>query len=327
VSRRLVAALGAAGLAACGSFEDPSIVVDLRILAMTAEPPEQVTPFDPANPLATMLVPVEVCALIVDPPAARALEWSMTVCPPQSGRRCLADRPSLALGQGTIEDPETAATPQVACATVPAGAEVLAILRDTIERDAVSGFGGIDLAVSLRVVPVGGGEDQAIYGSKAVRYSPLLPAERVANTNPTLASLDYDRGGGTAPSAMPRGFRCVDLGEGATVPFVRAGEQIHIVPVEPPNARERYVLPTFEGGSRTFTENLSYQWLAEAGDWSSANTGGPRDGAGNEPLIGTRWRAPAPEDLSGPTDISLWVIQRDERGGQRWFESCVHVEP
>jgi hypothetical protein len=37
------------------------------------------------------------------------------------------------------------------------------------------------------------------------------------------------------------------------------------------------VVPTFEGGSRTFTENLRYQWLATAGSWSRAETGGPRD--------------------------------------------------
>ena len=28
-----------------------------------------------------------------------------------------------------------------------------------------------------------------------------------------------------------------------------------------------------------------------------------------------------------PLDVPLWIIQRDERGGTAWFESCVRVIP
>jgi hypothetical protein len=52
VSRRhgLVALVAGLGLVGCGSFEDPAIVLDLRVLAMRAEPPEQLFPVDPAQP-------------------------------------------------------------------------------------------------------------------------------------------------------------------------------------------------------------------------------------------------------------------------------------
>lgn len=321
---RTLALAGAAVAAGCGSFEDPAIVLDLRVLAMTAEPPEQVSPFDPADPLDVSFGPVEVCALVADPGASRGLAWSMTACSQAGDRRCDdADRPELALGAGELADPDRAATPQVACATVPFGPEMIAILRDAVERDALSGFAAIDINVELRVVPLGGGEDQAVYGAKAVRYSPLLPAERVANTNPTLTQLSVDRGDGAAPVALALG-RCVDQ----AAPLTLGPEQsIHLAPVEPEGVRETYVVPTFEGGSRQFTENLRYQWLAGAGDWTRASTGGTRDGAGNEPPLDTEWEAPRAADLDGPTDVPLWLVQRDERGGGRWFESCVRVVP
>jgi hypothetical protein len=309
---------------ACGSFENPSIVIDLRFVGIAAEPPEQVVPVDPENPLSTMFGDVQVCAIIADPGAARSLSWQMSVCRPVGGRRCDAnERPTVMMGGGVIEDPELATTPQVACATVPGGATILPILQDAIENDSLSGFGGIDLNVMVRVVPQGGGEAQAIYGSKAVRYSPQYPEERVANANPTLTQLDVDRGEGTEPAAMPLG-RCIDQ---AAPLALGPRETIHLMPVEPEGAREDYVVPTFEGGSRMFTENLRYEWLAGGGDWTRGRTGGPRDGAGNFPELDTEWESPAAEDLDGPTDIPLWVIQRDERGGARWFETCVRVTP
>jgi hypothetical protein len=112
---RRAAIAAALVLAACGSFEEPSIVIDLRILAMTATPPEQVVPFDPEDPLDVEFGPAEVCALLADPGQSRRLEWSMTLCPPQGGRRCAADRPQIPLGSGVTDDPDQ--TTMRPCAT------------------------------------------------------------------------------------------------------------------------------------------------------------------------------------------------------------------
>jgi hypothetical protein len=321
---RKAAVIAALALAACGSFEDPTIVLDLRILAMTAEPPEQVVPFDPENPLATEFGPVEVCVLVAEPGIARRLEWSMEVCPPQSGgRRCADTRPSYFMGAGVLEDPETAATPQVACATLPPGPHLVELLRDTIENDSVSGFGGIDLNVLVRVVPEGGVEDQAVYGHKSARYSPQLPAERVANTNPSLFAIEVDRLDGNNATTFPLG-RCIDQAAPLTL---GPRQSVRFWPIEADGVREDYLVPTFEGGARMFTENLTYQWLAGGGDWTRGSTGGTRDGAGNYPPLDSSWESPSAEDLAGPTDIPIWIIQRDERGGGTWFESCIRVVP
>ena len=36
---------------------------------------------------------------------------------------------------------------------------------------------------------------------------------------------------------------------------------------------------------------------------------------------------PPAADLDGPTDVTLWLVQRDERLGEAWYEACVRVEP
>lgn len=314
------------GLAACGSFEDPAIVLDLRVLAAVTEPPEQVFPIDPMNPMALPdFQPFESCALVADPGAARGLSWSISVCPRVGNLRCAADRPQFLVAEGHIDDPETAATPQSICATVPAGGPLVGVIRDQIENDAVSGFGGIDINVALTVVP-DGAPDEAVYSGKAARFSAKLPEERVANANPTLERIDVDMPGTQLMTELRLG-RCADQAEPLIVPM---GTRIHLVPVEPEGAREDYVVPTFEGGSRMFTENLRYQWLAGGGDWTRANTGGTRDGAGNFPPLDTEWKPPTQAELDDrgltlPLDVPLWIIQRDERGGGAWFESCVRV--
>ena len=93
---------GAAAAAGCGSFQDPNVVVDLRVLAMRAEPAEQMLDVDltrPPDPAALLaqLVPTEVCALVADPGQDRRLLWSMTMCPLTLDDRCDDDRPQVEL--------------------------------------------------------------------------------------------------------------------------------------------------------------------------------------------------------------------------------------
>jgi hypothetical protein len=320
--RRATVALGAAALAACGSFEDPEIVLDLRMLAVVVEPPEQVFPIDPDNPTNVELAPFTACALVADPGLERGLSWSLSVCPQATNLRCDPDRPQFVAAEGRLDDPDTSVPGAQLCATVPGDLRLLDVVRDTLENDNLQGFGGVDINLALTITPDGGTAKDAIFGGKAARFSAKLPAERVANANPTLDRIDVDLDGGE-PVPLPLG-RCVDQAAPLTI---APGQRLHLMPIEPAGAREVYVLPTFEGGSRTFTENLRYQWLAGAGDWTRGGTGGPRDGAGNPAELDTVWRTPSAEDVGAGQDVPLWIIQRDERGGTAWFEACVRVRP
>jgi hypothetical protein len=317
------AALGALA-AACGSFEDPNVVVDLRILAMTASPPDQVLDVDLTQPpmaldLLARLVPTEVCALVADP-LDRRLAWSMAMCPGTSGGRCDAED-EVPLGSGMLDDPDTAIPAPRMCVTIQPDARLLGVLLKWLEDDTLRGLGGVDYSVQLRVGGEDGDRELDQYATKTVRVAPRIPMARAANANPAAsfeAALEDQPG-----VPLERG-RCIDNPAPLTV---APRTKLRLTPIEPDGAREVYVVPTLDGKSQTFTESLTYQWVASAGGFSSGSTGGPRDISGNPAPLFTDFTAPPPEDLEGETDIVLWIVQRDERLGETWYDACIRVVP
>ena len=251
---------------------------------------------------------------VADPAMDRRLAFRYRVCAETGSRRC--DEPDtliLAAGEGTIDDPDrTAAT---ADATIQANA---LLLEEAIRLDDLTGFGGIGVQVELRVVPEGGGEAEAIYAAKRIVYAPRLPAERVANQNPVIGGLTVDM------VDFP-GDRC----EVSTPLEVAQDQELRLEPVEPEGIRESYVLPTFDGGTRSFVENMRYSWFATAGDFSAEQTGGPKDLFGNVPVLFTKWKPPKDDELADLLAegglVELWVVQRDERGGSSYVRRCLVV--
>lgn len=327
--RTLLAAacLAAAG---CTTFQDPSIVVDLRVLAMRSEPPDQVIDVDLAQPampadLLAQLVPTEVCALVADPGMDRRLAWSMTMCPPSDDNRCDGDRPQVALGGGLLDDPERTVPEPSLCVTVMPDAGLVAVLLDVLQRDPLRGLGGLDYAVELRIGGQDADRDLDEYATKTLRVSPRITPAAAANENPRIDRIEATIDamiGDAAPVALPLG-RCRENPAPYPLP---PGTRLRLLPIEPDGVREGYVLPTLDGRIESFTESLTYQWVASAGGYSSGSTGGPRDLAGNPAPLFSDYESPATSDLDGPTDVSLWIIQRDERLGVQWYESCIHVE-
>lgn len=316
--------LGAAG---CGRFQDPNVVVDLRTLAMRADPPDQLIDVDLTQPvmpaaLLAQLVPTQVCALVADPGADRRLLWSMTLCALLSTERCDDDGPELMLGMGVMDDPETTVPEPAMCVTIMPDANLLALLAFALQGDTLHGLGGLGYGVVLRVGGENGNRDLDQYAAKTLTVSPHIPAARGANHNPSLDRIAAALEDG-APVALPFG-RCADN------PAPRAlapATKLRLMPIEAAGAREVYTVPTLDGHAETFTESLTYQWIAGAGGFSRGSTGGPRDLSGNPPPLFSDFKSPEASDLDGPTDISLWIIQRDERLGVQWYESCVRVSP
>lgn len=306
---------------ACDTFEDRNVVIDLRILAMTATPPEQVVDItatrEPAALLA-QLVPTRVCALVSEPNLDRRLHYELTLCLQSSGR-CDADAPQIAIGNGVIDDPDTTVPEPQLCGTVQPDQNLLNVALAALDDDAFRGLGGVQYGVELKV----GGEtdDPSLdtYGFKSLALQPKLPTDRVANRNPSLRALTAAvDGGAETPLQLAR---CAE----ATAPLVvPPGSKVRITPIEPDDARETYPILTLDGESRTFTESLTYQWVVSRGQLSRGNSGGPRDRFGNAPSLFTDFTAPRPD---AATDIRMWLVQRDERLGAAWFETCVRVTP
>lgn len=126
-------ALALVALTACASFEDPDVVIDLRVLAMSATVPDQVIDIDLSQgqprpqDLLDQLVPSTMCALVGDPKLERRLHYSMTLCR-RCDEGCCEDYVQVPLTSGVLEDPELAQPAPQLCATVEPNSDLLGIL-------------------------------------------------------------------------------------------------------------------------------------------------------------------------------------------------------
>ncbi|HET9627140.1 MAG TPA: hypothetical protein VFP84_37530 [Kofleriaceae bacterium] len=324
----------AALLVGCGTFQDPNVVVDLRVLAVQASPPDQVIDIDitkppsPADVLA-QLVTTQVCALVADPGADRRLTWQMSICPfgaNATGERCADPAKTVVVAAGSIDDPDTTVPQPMLCGAVPADASLLGVLLDALADADFGGLGGIDYNLELRVSAEGApidDPDTTVFTSKTLRVVPRIPATITANHNPTIDHVDMAIAGRAGATALPL-QRCV---ENPAPPEVPPATKIRLTPAEPDGARETYVAATIDGKGQTFTESLTYQWTASAGSFSKGKTGGPHQLSGQPAPLFTDFKTPAAGDLDGPTDLTIWIVQRDERLGVQWYEGCVRAMP
>ena len=313
-----------ATLAACGKFEDPAIVIDLRPIAMEADVPEQVVDVDPNNPptadqVLAQLQDAHVSVLLSDRNFERKIRWHAELCNLTNDERCDHGNPWVDLGSGTWLDPDRYSPGIIA---VPADGNLLGVLFDELQNDPLHGLGGIYYGVSVKF----GGEDAdpALdqFAAKTLAIQPNIPAPRLPNNNPLIDHIDAQIGGtDAATQPLPQGT----CGDGAPMLSMPAATKLHLTPVELQSTRETYSVPTIDGKSRTFTEAVTYQWLASAGKLSDSETGGGHDAFGNLAPTDTDYTTPAAKDVDG--DIQLWIIVRDERLGVAVYMACVHVQP
>lgn len=321
-------ALLALGAAACTTFEDPNVVIDLRVLAMTADPPEQVIDVsmttDPVM-LLDQVAPSQVCALVSDRNFDRELRYTWTLCAPDSDDRCDPAAPHAVLDSGVAPDPDTYPPPPL-CATINPNGNLLGVVNDYLSGDQFHGLGGIYYGVELRLGGVDADPAQDLYAEKALRLMPNIPADIQANHNPTLAGLVASEPDAEMTNAQPVALNACDAPPAQKLE-VTPRQKVRLTPIEADGVRETYVTPTIDGGERTFTESITYQWVIGDGGLSTGDSGGPRDAFGNPAPLFTDFTAPYAADLDGPEDIPVWIVVRDERLGAAWYEACIHVTP
>ena len=324
----MVKALAIALLAGCGSFEDPNVVIDLRVLAMTADPPEQVVDVSQTTDPVTLLqqiVPAQVCALVADGNFQRDLRYTLTLCAPASNDRCDPGAPQHVLATGVTPDPDTFPPPPL-CATINPDGNLLGVVLDYLNNDQLNGLGGIYYGVDLQIGGVDADPKLDIFAEKALRVMPRIPADIMANHNPTMDGLIASDANADMTNPMPLALTsCAD--PNAQKFEVTPRQKVRITPIETPGVRETYVTPTIDGSERTFTESITYQWVIGDGSLSTGDSGGGHDAFGNPAPLFTDYTAPYAADLDGPEDIPLWIVVRDERLGAAWYEACIHVTP
>ena len=329
---RPVLFLGLASLAAgCGfKFERPSEVIDRRILAISAEPPELVSDGS-ALPKS-----IDIRALVVDPKAGTsevAFEWR--TCTPGISKflpggdpastqgepdtvtqRCDPADPATLVSKGT-SNIEGFSSSALAFPIPDAAAPLLGAASK--RGYALSAYVHAELFVENGELP--------LYALKRIVMSPAIPAGRVANRNPHLAAVLMDGAVWNADAPIELPFQTCDKDDQSTIPDPNDDEKTvqscaHLVtPAFDASESEPYTVQQFDGQLANLHERLRFDWYADLGRFTNQSTEQPGGLATDkrDPLS-TKWIEPVirPE---GP--VSLWVVVRDGRGGTSWVKRTV----
>jgi hypothetical protein len=357
----LAVAAALAGAAACTSFQDPTTVVDLRVLAVSTEPSEIILDVDISDP--TMPVvnpasnpPVVVTPLIVDPAGGgRPVTYTILACPndpfaasppggagmgayPSGGARttvgsALCDETSP--NTWTLTDAPVAAGASVT--VQPTADQLKAAFTSDIFPD-MSGHlhGGFDLGEPLVLqIHVDAGTEQLDVIKRVLYWAQQIDPAQMPNQTPVMSGLTTypDRDPTTADPVGT--ISTIDDGTPFPVP---AGSHPWIQPAaataEP---YETTVIDATTGLAVPLSvarETLRYAFFTTAGSFTPARTSSelPPGFVGTVHLE-SQYIAPAsvdavpPDPVTGQHLVTIWVVVRDDRGGESWLTRTLEITP
>ena len=312
LARATLAAIAAA-LCSCVPGYDPcfvpaSIVSDVRVLAVRADPPEARIDLGEGG-VPTAVPIVRVRALFAGQGPGARLRLRARLCAPTASRRCADDTPVV---EGPLSDPgATEATLDVRASP--------ALLVQAREEDPLRGYGGIRLQLEVDGAAGGSGHAGAtkllLFSPGATTPHPNLPIE-VESVDFTLAGR-FDQStpaGGSATVLVPLSYgvrpRLAPLADGSP-------------------ALEEYDVVDLSGRLVHLREQVTYDFFTDPqlifGDLrvvggNPVGTYSRGADSGSEPAQGA---AEPPDGLVRITplqgaDAHLWVVARDSRGAVAW---------
>ncbi|HXU01052.1 MAG TPA: hypothetical protein VN903_08675 [Polyangia bacterium] len=362
--------IGACAAGACTDFQNPTTVVDLRMLAVKTDPSEIILSADLSNPLMPIVDPasnpeVTVTPLIVDPSGGgRMVSYSISACPndpfapappgggqgggafPSGGARttvgsALCDENSdttWVLEPGSIDmNLPTKVHPDIEQLKT-------AFMRDIFPDQYGNLHGGFDLGMPLTLdIKVDTEDGEQIRGVKRVLYwAQRIDDQQIPNQIPTIDELDlfYERDPATFdPVDTPQIVTSPDPNK-PDQPFVvdRPGTKFWIRPSKG-NAEsfETTVIDPDTHHAVPFTvarETLRYRFFATAGTFAPPVTSSEPDTGfvATGPIhIESEYSPPGPgtiaTDADGRATITIWVVVRDDRGGESWATRKLLITP
>ena len=292
--------LALAVTASCSTYYDPcfpteSLVSDLRILAVRADPPEAL--YDPGQDPP----PVNVQALVVHPdPLYPRFEVRARLCvPPAVAGPCPDGTPIVRRGFGRQDQPPVLKI-QVA----------RTLLEAARAADTLKGYGGVRVQLDLEVPS----STTSVFATKILLFSPRTP-DAQPNHGLELTALTV---------LVPDSF-AQELQPGGGV-SLEVGTNVGLVPRIGPGpggteAAEEYVTTDLSGATVHLRERISYSFFTTP-HLQYGPAGNPKAGAdqADEPAPGAT--AP-PHGLTQMVALSqnngrFWVVARDGRGGVAW---------
>jgi len=358
-------AAGLLALSACGNFQDPTTIVDLRVLAVDTDPSEIIldttvdlstTPpsytLDEASDLAFRVQP-----LLVDPPAdaaGKTVTWTLVACPnnpygapPPSGQggAMTFGGARSTVGSDLCPDDPTLTWPLVTQADNAQAGDTLTVRIDpanlvtAFSRDIyVDQFGqfhgGFDLGEPLALqLTATDGTTTVTAVKRELFWATRISPDQQPNQTPIIPLvLTYpDRDPATAE---PVGAVTPLLdGEPA---LVAPGGQLWLQPIMPAGTAEPYVTTVIDPGTHLAVpdhvdrERIRYAFYATAGFFSPQRTVSELPvgfvPVGPNPIhLEAQYNAPAgvdglPLDPMGRPLVRVFIVVRDERGGESWVE-------
>jgi len=273
------------------NFDEPSLVKDLRILAVRADRPEFfVGGSDPTE------WPVTLTVLLADPAGAgRTLSCAFRWCRLTESNTCDGVADAVPLGEGPCAHGETAFDLRIPATVVQA-----------VQAEDPTYGTPVHSGVAVWVEVVVRAPERTLLALKSVVFSPPNPPDRTPNRNPRIAALRLN----DMPPAEP------DL-----IPFSpRESVLIEVVPSD--DSKERYLLPTLmpPGGVTEQEEPMTVAFYADAGSFEDATRSdkpssilsGPP--TAEEAKLRTKWTPPAEA-----REVQFWFVLTDERGGVDWL--------
>ncbi len=280
-------------LACTPSFQSASDVVDLRVLAIRADPPEAQVDLD-----AGTVDDVTVQVLIADPTATFPATMKGLLCSPTDTLSCA----------GTFAVPLPPVTHPVGEAFSYSISVPIDTVRAALSSDKLAGLGG--LRVQLQLLVDDGNPAKDVSAEKVLLFSrkdhvpnhvPLLDGvmisvDAVAQAAPLQPGQTLQLTRGHLYGLRPLPHVCGPSGLNTCIPAI-----------------ESYDTVDLSGKTVHLTEQLSYSFFTTGGAELD------RDSA-DEPPGGT---AP-PEGLARIDSLAvgkgtLWIVVRDGRGGESWI--------
>ena len=361
-----LAAYVGASVSACTNFADPTTVVDLRLLAVEVEPSEIILDADlsdPSNPTVANNPPLVVTPLIVDPAGGgRPVTYTISACPnnpfapaapgggqgggaiPSGGARttvgsalCDENSPKTWL---LTPDPVTAGDAVTVQPTVDQ--LVVAFMTDVFPDQYGNLHGGFDLGMPLTLdIKVDAGTIdtgiEEIRGVKRVLYwGQRIDAAQTPNQTPTIDTVSF------YAARDDKTFE--PIGDKQTIPPdapFDVGGRLGSMWIEPsPATAEPFETTVIDPDTHEAVpfsvarETLRYRFFATAGSFAPPFTSSepPPGFVATGPIhLESEYRPPNASQIAtdayGHAIVTIWIVVRDDRGGESWVTRQLLITP
>jgi hypothetical protein len=361
-----LAAAGVLAASACSNFQDVSTVSDLRVLSIATEPSEIIlstsVDLSASPPMATVDpatdLPIAVQPLLPDPIPGRTVTWTLQACPndpfgaaPPAGgagnmlggaRSTVGGSPcpsNPALTWSLVSDPAPAG--EARTVQITADQLLTAFTHDVYPSQTGKLHGGFDLGepITLQLTATDG-VDTAVALKRVLFWANRISDDQTANVTPVIPSVTMyaERDPATfEPVGTP-----AELADG-TPAVVSVDRHLWIQPQLAPGTAEPYVTTVIDPATDTAIpdhvdrERIRYAFYATAGTFTPPRTVNELPfgfvAVGPNPIhLESEYAPPGsldglPLDGNGCGQVTVWIVVRDDRGGESWVTRQLLIAP